>query len=460
MAGIPDSEPREEEILWVIEATHLDEAEFLFEVWEAALDAPNYTLAELAAGPEQRLLAHVDALSIGGPVVAERLLLPTISDSEAWFERVAAASLAFYDDRGRSDRVVSILLEAEGEQRRGLMRALELVGDPGLDARLVQALGSHGRGHAAVLELLARRRAPVGDWIVHWLSWSPAREAGLSRDDLTIARAAARLVRRVPDPRALDGLAPLAQSSDATLRHAALETALCRQVAGAWESAVYWAFVAGDSPFRREALTWVAMLGDAGAQQRLLALVDSAEHRADALWALGFGGRIAAVDRCIELLADEQLGPLAAELICAITGLPGDDDTFWVDPPEEDDDEHSQELPELHEDLDRDLLPDAEAALPVPEPQAIARWWHAQRNGFDAGLRYLYGQPWTGQSLLDALGSASMRRRHALALELELRTGGGVALDTRRFGFEQRSQLEAIVAIELPNFQRGLPLGG
>jgi uncharacterized protein (TIGR02270 family) len=441
----------EDDILWDIEAQHLDEAEFMFELWEAALDAPNYTLAELAAGPEQRLLAHVDGLVVGGPLVAERLLWPTIADPAAYYERVAAATLAICgaDSQPQLDRVIAMLMAAkEGDQRRGIMRALELLDDPSLDAKLVQAIdSSRGLGTAAMLEILARRRVRVGDWVSHFLR----------SDDLEVARAAARLVRHCPDPRALDGLRALVQSEDALLRHVALESALIRQVAGAWELAVYWAFVPGESPFRRDALTWVAMLGDAAAQQRVIDLVDSVEHRADAVWAVGFSGRVAAVDRCVELLADAEVGPLAGEVVCAIAGLSTEEDEFWVGPRASDE---NLVLPELREDdLDRDLVPSAEEALPIPEAAAIRRWWEACRPRFDPAVRYLRSNVFTGEAMVEALSAAPMRRRHVLALEIEMRTLGAITVNTRGLCIVQRRQLETFDAIEIPSFQRGLLVG-
>lgn len=442
MAIIADPQhPREDEILWDVAGKHLDEAEFMFETWEAALDSPLYTLAELAAGPEQRLLAHVDAMIVNGPVLAERLLLPTIVDPDASYERVAAAALAYGDE----DRILEILSEAdEGERRRGLLRALELSTDPSLDAKLLRALDSpHHLATAAALELLARRRARLDGGLIRFLHST----------DPNIARPAARLARQCTDPRALYELAAHAQASDFTVRHAALETALCRQVGGAWESAVYWAFVPGPSPFRRDALTWVAILGDATAHRRLLALVDAPEHRADALWALGFSGRVDAVDRCVELLDDEEVGPLAAEVICAIAGLSTEDDSFWRSPPAADDEAHT--LPELaDDDLDGDLVPDAEASLPAPEPRAISLWWSERRASFDPAVRYLNGQAFTGQALLNAFATGPMSRRHALAIELELRTRARTAIDARALSRIQQSQLAALAAIEMPNFQR------
>ena len=49
--------------------------------------AANYTLAEVAAGPAERLLAHIDALSLGGKAVAQKLLLPALEGDDLEFVR-------------------------------------------------------------------------------------------------------------------------------------------------------------------------------------------------------------------------------------------------------------------------------------------------------------------------------------------------------------------------------------
>jgi uncharacterized protein (TIGR02270 family) len=440
---------RAEQIVWDVEAQHLDEAEFCFELFEAALDAPHYTFDELAAGPEARLLAHVDGLIIGGPVVARKLLLPTIQDPHAGYEIVAAAGLAVLggDDPEARELLLCVLDDAtEPEPRAGVVRALELHASAELEARLVGSLaGAPVEGVAARLEVLAARRALVGDWLRGYLVDADPR----------IARAAARLARRCPDRQVLDALAPLAHAADPELRQATLETALCRGVAGAWESAIYWAFVEGESPFRRQALGWVALLGDARAHQRLLGLVDDAGRRADAIWALGFAGRVSAVDRCVELLADDEVGPLAGELIHAIAGLPLDEDRYWRQAPPQDDGLPPLELDEL----DADLIPEAEASLPRPEPDAIAGWWQAQREHFDPSLRYLGGRPQNAEVMLDALRHGSARRRHLLALELAFRSNGAALINTRALSAVQRLELDALAQLEAVDFQRGLAPG-
>lgn len=117
------------DLIWDIEQQHLREAEFLFEIREAVLDAPHYAFGEFEAGPE-RLLAHVDALVIGRARVADQLLITTIEDESQVedFERIAAASLAvFAQPRPDSyERALTVLDHGGDAQRAGISRALQL----------------------------------------------------------------------------------------------------------------------------------------------------------------------------------------------------------------------------------------------------------------------------------------------------------------------------------------------
>jgi uncharacterized protein (TIGR02270 family) len=87
----------EELILWDVVEEHLDEAEFLVELWLAARRSPLYTLPELERGPEPRLVAHVDGLVLNGPLVLERVAWPVVEDPQAEPLRLAAAALAMLE---------------------------------------------------------------------------------------------------------------------------------------------------------------------------------------------------------------------------------------------------------------------------------------------------------------------------------------------------------------------------
>ncbi|WP_146157427.1 hypothetical protein [Enhygromyxa salina] len=439
----------EHNILWDLEAQHLEEAAFLVDLREAVIDAPNYDLTELAAGPDARLLAHVDALAITGSVGADRLLLPILEQPGAQLETVVAAALAcLHDDRARAAEVLAALdAESSDQHRAGIARAVALIGDPQIDAELQRrAAAGSGPGLVACLRALADR-------------WQPndCLPGLLASGDREVAGAAARLARQQGTPAVIAALAPLAESSDAALQQVTIESALCLRMPGAWESALYWAFVSGPSPFRRAALTWVALLGDAAAHERLVTLVDQPKHRGDALWALGFCGRISAIERCLPLLDDPVHGPLAAEVVCAIAGLPVDDDGFWRDHVGPPGDAESALPPLEHDDLDAELVPSPEEALPTPEPGAITNWWRARADTLDPALRYLGGRPLNHEVMIDGLWHAPLRRRHNLALELVFRTAGGCTIDTRALAATQRRQLANLGELEPPDYQRGLP---
>src|SRR5689334_10865209 len=66
-------------LIWDIQEEHVDEAEFLLEMHASCMDSPKFTLAQVQAGPERRLLARIDALLVGGQSVIERLLLPILA---------------------------------------------------------------------------------------------------------------------------------------------------------------------------------------------------------------------------------------------------------------------------------------------------------------------------------------------------------------------------------------------
>ncbi len=439
-----------EDLLWDVEERHLDEAEFLFEAREAACEAPHFSLDDVATGPDERLLAHLDGLAIAGPVIAERLLLPIIEDPEQDAARIAAATLAICAGCPPSShaRLLGLLDTVEGEQRSGLVRALQLCNDPLLPEMLVLGLSSvRGPGVAARLDVLAGRQVTTGNWLSNFLV----------SDDLDVVQAAARLARFCEDRRTLEHLGPLAQANEPALRRVTLETALCRQLGGAFSSAVYWAFCPGESPFRRDALVWVTLLGDAAAHERVLGLVDDERHRADALWAVGFSGRMSAVDRCIGLLEDEEFGQLAAEVVCAIAGLPTNEDRFWraAKPVSAE-----QALPSLAaDDLNADLVPEGKKALPHPNPEEVARWWHARKHDFQPALRYLHGRPLDKQAILHALSQGPMRRRHNLALELACRTAAAASVSTWDWAACQRAQLAGLAGLPEIDCQRGLASG-
>lgn len=408
-----------ERILWDVVDEHLDEAEYLVDEVEAALDSPLYDVAAIARGPEGRLLAHLDGLEVGGPTTAERALLPVL-DGDAEPARVTAAALALLGARAApyGPRLVERLAELPAEARDGLVRALGMADRPDLEPRLHDALRRDAAPRAAVLSVLARRGADPG------ASLDPC----VTDEDPEVRLAAIEAARF--GSRRFQGWAEsIAVASEGPLRKAAIATALVLGSRQAWELVGALAFSA-DAP-DRDAMAWLAMFGDQRQTQRI---IDALEHeglRAPALYALGFSGRRIAAEACLRWLGDPDVGPLAGEAFGAITGLPRDDDRYVIDPVPADEAPADEALPPLEEDLEADLSATPEDDLPVPNPETIAAYWAEIRPRLSAEGRHLGGLPVDQGSLVTGLERQPARRRHALAFELLVRSHGQARIPTR-----------------------------
>jgi hypothetical protein len=106
------------------------------------------------------------------------------------------------------------------------------------------------------------------------------------------------------------------------------------------------------------------------------------------------------------------------------------------------------------EDLDADLVPGPEAALPRLDRRAAEKWWGEQRSRFEKKGRYLLGAPWGRESVLAVLRHGPMRRRRGLAMEVAVRTRGRVQVETRALTARQRADLTAAEGIQVGEVER------
>jgi hypothetical protein len=96
------------------------------------------------------------------------------------------------------------------------------------------------------------------------------------------------------------------------------------------------------------------------------------------------------------------------------------------------------------DDLDADLRPTVDDALPEPDVAGVAAWWRTHRSEFHQDARYLRGKALRLTELQTSLREGPARWRHVHALELALRSGGAARLSTRAFARTQRRQLVAM----------------
>jgi uncharacterized protein (TIGR02270 family) len=404
-------------IRWDIAEEHLDEAAFLRQLWEEALRSPDYSLAEIAEGPEERMLAHLDGLVLGGARVARRLLLPALGGEEPGPVFAAAFALLASEDGDFAEPVLEALARAEPPARAAIRRALALAPVPALGPRLAALAPRAAGAQADLLEVLAYLRIDPG------LRLEPL----VSSSDPAVQALAIRLSRFLPgrlDPFAVERA--LASPREA-VRSAALEAGMVAGARGAFAAAE--AAAAAPGPGFAAAALILGLSGDEKSAAALLpALRDPGRARA-AAFALGFSGRVSAADALLAAMADEDLAPVAAEGFAAIAGL-GVEGAFARPP--------RRWTPGAEEGEGEGYGPEAD--LPAPDPAAAAEWWKEARPRLDPAQRWMRGQPWGAEALFREMERGPARRREALALEIAIRTRGQVQLAWDALSSRQRAE--------------------
>jgi uncharacterized protein (TIGR02270 family) len=416
--------PAPRPIPWDIYEEHLGEAAFLWEQWERALDAANYTLAEIAAGPESRLLAHLDGLVLGGKPVADRLLLPALADEPA-VARPAAWVLLAAEDADHFDAVLAALAGAEPPLARALARAMALSRHPAIPVRF-SAMWTHAEPllRAMILSVMETRD----------FAWATAQLPQTLLDpEPALLLPSLRLLRRSPmrDPMALTQVEYALVSPDAAVRAEAMGTAVALGSRTVWDACRREVMLPDSGPLPMALLALSPLPGD---RVILHERVRDPATRRHALWSLGFAGDVEAADAALASCSDEALGPLAGEVFSTITGLPVDgpfrapgktvgpdvEEVKVDDPPPE---------------------PRPEDDLPAPNPAALEKSWRQHRERWKPGQRYLGGQPRAPETLRAALLSGTTWRRPVLAIELAAALRAPVTVDLRGWSRDQQQAL-------------------
>lgn len=321
---------------------------------------------------------------------------------------------------------------------RALGLALALSSHPRLDDEVRRRLlGAEGPTLALLLRACADRGLDPG----------AALDRALLHDDPVVVIAALRAAVFGSRQRLLAPVEALLQHPVQAVRQAALDTAMAWGSRAAWEMVTY----AYARPGGRGAMVWAACLGDDRHAEAVVALLHDEALRNDALWALGFSGRVPAVLACMTQLdaEDETTRRLAGEAVAAIVGLDPDDESLWEDQsaaqleegiegddPDEDDD-----------DLDADLSESPEDELRLPDATAIRRWWSEHQGAFVPGQRYLLGKPVGKEGPGWALSRISCRRIDVVAREVVARSHGVGRWPARMLASRQQRAAEALTSL-------------
>jgi uncharacterized protein (TIGR02270 family) len=406
---------------------HLNEAAFLWSQWERALVSPLYDLADTAEC-EERLLAHVDGLVVGGEAAAGALLLPGLELKEV--ERISASAITLLSGGGKREleKMLEVLDSAGEVQRAGIGRAMALSEREDLEPVLLKRLSAEELAlQVAAFQVLAFRGTAPQETRIQWLS----------QEQVELVIAALRTPGPLPREVAQSVLPQLLVDPRPGVREAAMVAGLVSGARAAWKTCRKVAEEGGAG--RRLALTVLALGGDERDAEWLVGQLRQEDLRADVLWALGFSGHAVAAHACLECMGGEdKTAALAGEAFSAITGLKLEGE--YRKPPKE---EADALIPLEEEDLDANLVPGPEASLAVPIREAVVRWWEKAQQNFERGARYLRGTKLEAGGLLEALKREPMRRRPVLAWELAIRSRGAHLLQTQAFTRRQRAELSA-----------------
>ena len=392
--------PSTRPIPWDIYEEHLNEAAWLWGNWESSLDSAVYALGDVVVGPEERLLAHLDGLVLGGQRVAQKLLVPALAGDDLGGIAAAAWTLVQAEDADHQDTVIDALASAKPPAQAAIGRAVHLAPRTDISRLIPHFHAGAPQLRAMVLDIFGPREP---DWVREQIA--PAMHSGQS----PLMAAGLRAIRSLRERALLDWVTVASQSDDIEVRLEAMRTGLSFAVKTAWNECRI--FAGGMGEISRLALGLLATSPDPNDRTFVREKAKGEDPGLHALWALGFAGDADSADVLVQNMADEKKSRVAGEAFSAITGLPIAGDL--ATPGE-------TQGPDVEEVKDEDPPPTvkSEDSLPEPNLQRIKRWWEKERRRFVPGTRYCGGQARSPATLRTAFTSGASWRREVLLIEL------------------------------------------
>jgi uncharacterized protein (TIGR02270 family) len=375
---------------------------------------------------------------IGGRPAAERLLLPALEGEETASIAAAACALLESEEPDWLPTVLDWFVQGADEVRAGISRALALSGRTEITSALVQRFPSlDAPDQVFALEVLRSRQADTGQVLTQLAS---------EREGPELLIAAIRAARFAPVATADVLIRQGLEDPEPRIRDAAIETGLVHGSRMAW--ALCRRLMEAGEPEARPALLAFALGGEQAELDALVAAVGDPARRAEALWALGFSGRLSTAEAALAALR-EAGDRIALESFALITGLPmesaldEDEEEEAEEAWEEEDEEEAEEEEERSEEESLEALPGPEPLPGKVRVQAVEAWWQKARSRFEPGGRYLLGRPMKPESLPALMEELPMRRRPVFGWELAIRSRNVCRLEPLAWSFIQRKQLVA-----------------
>jgi len=401
---------------------HVEEAAFLWSQRRAAVEAPHYSLKDLAR-LDDRLEAHIDGLRVAGEAGWELCTAPLEDeDPGAVF---AAAVIAFESGNGEWIDTAVTAGSRTLTTFQGLVSSLGWLEDRQFEALAPTLLRANsGKYRRLGIAGCGIRRFDPGD----------ALDAAVNSPDLFLRSRALKAVGELKRPDLLPALREHLLHENHNCRFAAAWSCLLLGDHAAMETMSQFLFAR--SAFRTPAMHMALRMVDGHtAQNWLKAMSREPGQMRDVLIGTGIVGDPFYIPTLIGRMADPELARVAGEAFSMMTGVDLAYDDLDSDWPE------GLEAGPNDDPQDENVEMDADEDLPWPNPELIGQWWSSNQGRFSAGERYLAGASITPEQCHRVLKSGTQRQRNAAALEVALARADEPYFNTRAPGFRQEQAL-------------------
>jgi uncharacterized protein (TIGR02270 family) len=402
---------------------HAEEAPFLHSLRTSLTRAPHVRLRHIA-GFDERLVAHLDGLSVAGEhgwpfceAGLENLSRGTLF--------TAAIRAIEEKDQRRIDRCFG-LAEAVPASRAGLMSAFGWLSRQHLQGMVVTLLASRDP---------IRRLVGIAACGMHRVDPGLETAQRIADTSPMVHARALRTAGEIACGQAVPSCLGAIRQGDPESRFwAAWSSVLLGNRDVALEALATAGLNASPHRLRAFRLALQAMSG-AAAHDGLRQLAKDPTQLRWLMQGAGFAGDPEYVPWLIGHMANEKTARLAGEAFSIITGADLDELRLGAKRPE------NFESGPNDDPADPNVDSDPDDGLQWPDPQKVEKWWSANARRFQKGTRYFMGAPVTREHCIDVLKNGYQRQRILAAQYLCLLEPGTPLFNTSAPAWRQQRLL-------------------
>lgn len=408
---------------------HLEEASFIYEQRLYLFDDPEVTWLDIEDF-EERFEAHIDGLVVGEELALEVCKTQAIEGDSGELH----AAIRVFCRQNRKDLVLGVLEKLDPEDAESMQAvsdALKHEFPESWHDDFFQMLPEDDQKVIPILaDLFGYRRMKEGTALLKVLADTPA--ASLSKLIWSLGRLA--------DEGARAPLLKYLQHEDEAVRSATALSLLRLGEQKTIDNCLQ------EAPVQSWALIPLGLGGNRSAVDVLLEQTRTGNAESHCLMALGLLGDISAIPALLDCLTDSEIAQYAAMALNLMTGAEIYEEAFI--PEEIDEDELFEEELEKFRQGEIPTRPDGEPFGTTitrlsQKPEDWQRWWTENKSGFNPGIRYRNGKPYSPACLLENLESEkSPRKVRQLAYEeLVIRYGIDFPFETDMLVSQQKQAI-------------------